>query len=757
MKKLFEVPILFFAGMLVLAACGSSTTSTVATTYPKATSSLLVSAASLNVNASNQVIIDTRSAALYAAGHITGAIHLSPSSLDTTSSSTVLNTAPTGAPAVLGAAGVSNTATIIVYGAGNPSSDFGGPERVFWALEYMGAKDVHVLDGGYPAWTAITANTPQTTANTPAATTFTATVDTTKIATKADVLAHYSDTTNYAIVDSRFAADFSAAHIPNAVNILETDYLNTDGTTKSYADIKTLLDAKGVTAGKTAITHCYVGYMSGQGYFMLRLMGFNVSNYDGSWAEWAADTSLPTTALSSKPAGIATTGGNGQVTLGWPAATGASTYNIYYGTATGVTTSATTKVTGITGTSKTITGLTNGTTYYFIVTAVNSNGESAISSEVSVIPAKYNTDLLWSTTNLTTHSTDSTLVIVDARTLAKYTTGHITGAISLPGDTFDEYNTSGITTMLEEDAATVAYKLGAAGISHSSEILIYGDTVDTYAARLFWILEYLGAKNVHILDGGYTAWAAVPNTAQTTANTKTATTFTPTVESIKLAIKSYVLASYADTTNYSIVDSREYDNYTTSSTYIGGHIPKAVSILTSHFLQPASPNLVLPTSGITAGTGCTLNTTASAIVAGTSTVTTSGGALTAVSVNAGGTGYTVGNLLMVGGGNHAAIVSVTSIGAAGDVTGVALTAKKGVGYVSATDVSTRDYTTLENVMAANGITAGKTIITHCWVGWRSSLHYFIFRYMGYNVSNYDGSWTEWSADTTAPVNTGATP
>ena len=255
--------------------------------------SLLASAAALNVNATNQVIIDTRSAADYAAGHITNAINLLPSALDTSATSHDLNTASAVA-AVLGAAGVSNTATIIVYGKGDPAVDFGGPERVFWALEYLGVgKVVSVLDGGYTKWVA-DGRTVVTTATTLPATTFTApAVVAARLATKADVVAHYADPT-YAIADSRFNADYVTAHIPNAINILETDFLNADKTTKSKADIKTMLDAKGVTAGKKVIAHCYVGYMSAQGYFMFRMMGFNVSNYDGSWTEWAADTTLPT-------------------------------------------------------------------------------------------------------------------------------------------------------------------------------------------------------------------------------------------------------------------------------------------------------------------------------------------------------------------------------------------------------------------------------------------------------------------------------
>jgi len=154
----------------------------------------------------------------------------------------------------------------------------------------MGAGNVSVLDGGYTKWVA-DGRAVVTAATTLPAATFTSTVAATKLSSLADVVANYANTATYAVIDSRFNADYQTAHIPGAINILETDYLNVDGTAKSSVDIWTMLATKGVTASKKVITHCYVGYMSAQGYFMFRRMGFaTVSNFDGSWTEWAADT-----------------------------------------------------------------------------------------------------------------------------------------------------------------------------------------------------------------------------------------------------------------------------------------------------------------------------------------------------------------------------------------------------------------------------------------------------------------------------------
>lgn len=91
------------------------------------------------------------------------------------------------------------------------------------------------------------------------------------------------------------------------------------------------------------------------------------------------------TTIASPPAGLSASAGNGAVTLTWSASTGATSYDVYEGTASGGEGTQPVQ-SGVSGTSATIGGLTNGKTYYFTVAAVDAGGVSQPSGQASAAP-----------------------------------------------------------------------------------------------------------------------------------------------------------------------------------------------------------------------------------------------------------------------------------------------------------------------------------------------------------------------------------
>ena len=73
------------------------------------------------------------------------------------------------------------------------------------------------------------------------------------------------------------------------------------------------------------------------------------------------------------------------------------------------------------------------------------------------------------------------------------------------------------------------------------------------------------------------------------------------------------------------------------------------------------------------------------------------------------------------------------------------------------DGTFRPFDELKSLYAAEGVDGSKPVIAYCRIGERSSHSWFVLKYLlGYgNISNYDGSWTEWGNLVGAPIEKGA--
>lgn len=86
------------------------------------------------------------------------------------------------------------------------------------------------------------------------------------------------------------------------------------------------------------------------------------------------------------PTGVAAAGGEGKITVRWNAVAGATSYNVYYATGTGTAKAKGKRVSGIKTTSYRHDDVKKKAMYYYVVTAVNDEGESSASGETGAMP-----------------------------------------------------------------------------------------------------------------------------------------------------------------------------------------------------------------------------------------------------------------------------------------------------------------------------------------------------------------------------------
>ena len=242
-------------------------------------------------------------ATAYEQGHIAGAVGWDWSAqLQDTLSRDIISKSEM--EALLGASGIGNDTTVILYGDNN--NWFAA--WAFWQLKIYGHNDVRLMNGGRAKWEA--EGRPLTTdAPSHAAAEYTASdADNSIRAFREDVLSAVADG-NAFLVDVRSPEEYRGellappalpqegsqrgGHIPGAANVPWATAVAADGSFKSADELAEIYGA--VNNSKPTIAYCRIGERSSHTWFVLtQLLGLeNVTNYDGSWTEYGSIVRAP--------------------------------------------------------------------------------------------------------------------------------------------------------------------------------------------------------------------------------------------------------------------------------------------------------------------------------------------------------------------------------------------------------------------------------------------------------------------------------
>jgi thiosulfate/3-mercaptopyruvate sulfurtransferase len=192
--------------------------------------------------------------------------------------------------------GVREDSLVVAYDAATSQA----ASRLWWLLTDAGHRSARVLDGGLAAWIAEQLSTESGPRTPRARGDFVARPGQRAQVNAEEIASKLGTPDAPRLIDVRAPERYSgenepidpvAGHIPGAINLPASAYIDADGRFLPPAKVAARYTAAGGVEG--AVLYCGSGITAAQSLLALESAGVNAAIYPGSWSDWITDPSRP--------------------------------------------------------------------------------------------------------------------------------------------------------------------------------------------------------------------------------------------------------------------------------------------------------------------------------------------------------------------------------------------------------------------------------------------------------------------------------
>ena len=194
--------------------------------------------------------------------------------------------------------GINADSEVLVYGFTMPEQGFGDEARVVYTFNYAGFDKVKFIDGGFKQVEKLgfNKNYEPTKDRLDVSDVVRSEATQNEKAIFTDELLSKLGSNDVQIIDTRLEVEFNgrviygenkAGHIPGAISLPFNSLVDKEGFVKSREELEKYVNEKGLDKDKLQITYCTTGVRASYVAVILEELGFNVRNYEPSFARYA--------------------------------------------------------------------------------------------------------------------------------------------------------------------------------------------------------------------------------------------------------------------------------------------------------------------------------------------------------------------------------------------------------------------------------------------------------------------------------------